>query len=154
MSKSWVNKLIILLSSNMYTDVWRQKAGSTTPVQLCKQMYYFQSFMFGHAQQQHVAARTCFQSESTLLCKHSPLEGYKMEWKEHRSTFEFKMATVNDVLRPPKEHLCDQCGYTFTQRCTLLRRVRTQHGGVWRCARCSSTFNHQANYIYHTRQGW
>ena len=50
-SESWVNKLIVLLSSNMYTDVWRQKAGSTTPVQLCKQMYFFQSFMHGHAQQ-------------------------------------------------------------------------------------------------------
>ena len=39
--ESWVNKLIVLLSSNMYTDVWRQKAGSTTPVQLCKQIYCF-----------------------------------------------------------------------------------------------------------------
>ena len=29
----------------MYTDVRRQKAGSTTPVKLCKQMYCFQSSM-------------------------------------------------------------------------------------------------------------
>ena len=61
------------------------------------------------------------------------------------------MATVAHALRPLKEHLCDQCGNTFTQQCTLLRHVRTQHGGVWRCARCSSTFNRQGNYIYHTR---
>ena len=61
------------------------------------------------------------------------------------------MATVNDALRPPKEHLCDQCGNTFVQKQSLLRHVRTQHGGVWRCARCSSTFNRQGNYIYHKR---
>ena len=61
------------------------------------------------------------------------------------------MATVADVLKPPKEHLCDQCGCTFTQKRNLLRHVRTQHGGVWRCTRCSSTFNREANYIYHTR---
>ena len=61
------------------------------------------------------------------------------------------MATIADALRPPKEYLCDQCGNTFVQKQSLLRHVRTQHGGVWRCARCSSTFNRQANYIYHTR---
>ena len=69
-------------------DAWLQKAGSTTPVKLCKQMYCFQSSMPGHAQRslqihqrtQHVAALTCFQSEWTLLCKHSPFEGYRIRY--------------------------------------------------------------------------
>ena len=61
------------------------------------------------------------------------------------------MATVADASRPPMEHLCNQCGKSFAQKRNLLRHVRTQHGGVWRCARCSSTFNREANYIYHTR---
>ena len=61
------------------------------------------------------------------------------------------MATIVDALRSPMEHLCDQCGKSFVQRQHFLRHVRTQHGGVWRCVRCSSTFNREANYIYHTR---
>ena len=73
------------------------------------------------------------------------------QWKQEGSTPKFKMATVTEALRPPKEHICSQCGCTFTQQCTLLRHVRRQHGGVWRCARCSSTFNREANYIYRTR---
>ena len=90
---------------------------------------------------QHVAALKCFQpdqsltclhafqSECTLLCKHSPFKGYKRRqgtmflicvtqshWTQEGSTSKFKMATVNDVLSAPKEHLCDQCGYNFTQK--------------------------------------
>ena len=61
------------------------------------------------------------------------------------------MATIVDALRPPMEHICSQCGKSFVQRPHLLRHVRRQHGGVWRCVRCSSTFNREANYIYHTR---
>ena len=51
-SKSWVNKPIVLLSSNIYTNVWHQKAGSATPAQPCQQMYCFQFFMHVHAQHQ------------------------------------------------------------------------------------------------------
>ena len=61
------------------------------------------------------------------------------------------MAIVVDALRPPMEHICSQCGKSFAQKRNLLRHVRTQHGGVWRWARCSSTFDLEANYIYHTR---
>ena len=115
-----------------------------------------------HHTMQHVAALKCVQSERTLLCKHSPHEGYKRrqrtmflihvsrsQWKEQRSSSRFKMATIVDTS--PMEHICSQCGKSFVQKQSLLRHVRTQHGGVWRCVRCSSTFNREANYIYHTR---
>ena len=37
----------------------------------------------------------------------------RSQWKEQGSTSKFKMATVADVLKPPKEHFCSQCGCTF-----------------------------------------
>ena len=73
----------------------------------------------------------------------------RSQWKEQRSSSRFKMATVADVS--PKEHICSQCGTTFVQKQSLLRHIRTQHGGVWRCARCSSTFNREDNVKYHER---
>ena len=75
----------------------------------------------------------------------------RSQWKEQGSTSKFKMATVAETLRPPMEHICSQCGKSFVQKQSLLRHARTQHGGIWRCARCSSLFNLEANYIYHTR---
>ena len=29
--------------------------------------------------------------------------------------------------------------------------MRNKHGGVWRCSRCSSTYNREDNFIYHVR---
>ena len=61
------------------------------------------------------------------------------------------MATITEKLHAPKEHLCDQCGVSYVQRQHLLRHVRRQHGGVWRCGRCSSSFKREDNYTYHIR---
>ena len=61
------------------------------------------------------------------------------------------MATVNDALCPQKEHTCLQCKRTFTVKQNLLRHVRTQHGGIWKCPRCEATFNREDNFNYHMR---
>ncbi len=50
-----------------------------------------------------------------------------------------------------KSPVCSQCERTFTERCNLLRHIRNIHDGVWRCSRCSSTFNREDNYTYHTQ---
>ena len=99
---------------------------------------------------QHVAILSCFQLERTLLCKHGPFEEYKRrqrtvflihvtrsQWKEQGSTSKFKIATVADVLRPPKEHICSQCRCTFTQKRSLLGHIRTQHRNIWKCSKCA-----------------
>ena len=61
------------------------------------------------------------------------------------------MATVNVALCPQKAHICPQCERSFVQRCHLLRHVRTQHGGIWKCPRCEATFNREDNFNYHMR---
>ena len=67
------------------------------------------------------------------------------------STSKSKMATIADLLKPPKEHICSQCGCTFTQKRSLLRHVRRQHGGVWKCSRCQATYEREHNFKYHER---
>ena len=43
------------------------------------------------------------------------------------------------------------CQRTFTERRSLLRHMRKQHGGQWTCARCSATFTREDNFTYHQR---
>ena len=61
------------------------------------------------------------------------------------------MSNINETLRPPVEHTCSQCKKTFTEKRNLLRYVRTQHGGIWKCPICQATYNRENNFIYHVR---
>ena len=61
------------------------------------------------------------------------------------------MSTINEKLRSPVEHICSQCKKTFTEKRSLLRHVRTQHGGIWKCSICQATYNREDNFIYHIR---
>ena len=43
------------------------------------------------------------------------------------------------------------CSRTFTEKRSLVRHFRNQHGNLWSCPRCKNTFNRYDNYILHER---
>ena len=66
------------------------------------------------------------------------------------------MATINEKLRAPIEHLCSHCGKTFSKRCHLLRHIRKQHPDKiaeerLECQLCNAKFKRKDNFTCHKR---
>ena len=46
---------------------------------------------------------------------------------------------------------CDICKREFTEKCSLTRHEKNQHGNLWSCHRCNQSFNRCYNYEMHQR---
>ena len=46
---------------------------------------------------------------------------------------------------------CDICKREFTEKRSLTRHVKNQHGNLWSCHRCNQSFNRWDNYEMHQR---
>ena len=46
---------------------------------------------------------------------------------------------------------CDICKREFTEKRSLTRHAKEQHGNLWSCHRCNQSFNRRENYEMHQR---
>ncbi len=46
---------------------------------------------------------------------------------------------------------CDICNQAFTEKRSLTRHMKNQHGNLWSCSRCSQNFTRYDNYQMHDR---
>ena len=47
--------------------------------------------------------------------------------------------------------ICPVCHGEFTEKRSLVRHLKNQHGNLWSCSRCNQFFNRFDNYSMHER---